>query len=61
MLERLLNSKIEIKMFYEWESKTVTELSDEKWLWYLALLYDITHLISWSGNVIEEMYEDNAQ
>jgi hypothetical protein len=61
MLERLLNLKIEIKMFHEWESKTVTELTDEKWLWYLALLRDITHLISWSGNVSEETYEDNAE
>jgi hypothetical protein len=32
----------------------VIELSDEKWLWYLAVLYDIRYHISWSGNVSEE-------
>jgi hypothetical protein len=37
------------------------ELSDEKWLWYLALLCDIPHYISWSGNVTEETYDDNAE
>jgi len=39
----------------------VTEFSDEKWLWYLALLCDITHHMSSSGNVTEEMDEDNAE
>jgi hypothetical protein len=38
MLKRLLAFKMEIKMFYEGESKTVTQLSVGKWLWYLALL-----------------------
>jgi len=39
----------------------VTELSDEKWLWYLALLCDIIYHISWSGNISEETYEVNAE
>jgi len=39
----------------------VTQLSDEKWLWYLALLFDISHHLSRSGNVSEETYEVKAE
>jgi hypothetical protein len=33
-------------MFMNEKGKVVTEVSDEKWLWDLALLFDISHLVN---------------
>jgi len=39
----------------------VTELGDERWLWYLALLCDVSRHIRRNGNVGEETHEVNAE
>jgi hypothetical protein len=40
-VETFLTSKLGIEMFMNEKSEVLVELGDEKWLWNLALLYDI--------------------
>jgi hypothetical protein len=43
MLKRVLALRLEKEMFMNEKGKVVGKLSDEKWLWGLALLCDISH------------------
>jgi hypothetical protein len=43
MLKCDLALKLETEMFMNDKGKVVAELSDEKWLWDLALLCDMRH------------------
>jgi hypothetical protein len=45
-LKCLLALRLEPQMSKNEKGKTVAELSDEKWLWDLALLCDISHYVS---------------
>jgi hypothetical protein len=38
--------KLEIQMFMNEKGKVLAKLSDEKWLWNLAMLCDISHHIN---------------
>jgi hypothetical protein len=46
VLKHLLALRLEIEMFMNEKGKVVAKLSDEKWLWDLALLCDISPHIS---------------
>jgi hypothetical protein len=41
--------RLEVEMFVNKNGKSVTELHDEKWLWDLTLLCDITHHTGYSN------------
>jgi hypothetical protein len=46
VLKHFLALRQEIEMFMNEKGKVVAELSDEKWLWDLALLCDISHHVN---------------
>jgi hypothetical protein len=43
VLKRFIALRLEIEIFMNEKGKVVAECSDEKWLWDLALLCDISH------------------
>jgi hypothetical protein len=45
-VETFVSLRLKIEMFKKEKSKVVAELSDEKWLWNLALLCDISHHVN---------------
>jgi hypothetical protein len=46
VFKRFLALKIEIEMFMNEKGKVVAELIDEKWLWDLAFLCDISYHVN---------------
>jgi hypothetical protein len=46
VLKRFLALRIETEMFMNEKGKVVAECTDEKWLWDLAFLCDVSHRVN---------------
>jgi hypothetical protein len=46
VLNLILGLRLEIELYLNEKDKVVAEFSDEKWLWDLALLCDVSRLAS---------------
>jgi hypothetical protein len=63
-VKRFLALRLEIEMFMNEKGKVVAQFSDEKWLWDLVLLCDISHHVNYlttqlhsQQNLISDMFE----